>query len=78
MAGPDTARQCLEAGLLDEIRINLVPVLFGAGIRYFGQLRNAPPVLVGPAVIEGNGVTHLRYRILKEERIRLTSRDRLG
>lgn len=57
MGGPDIAQQCLNAGLLDEVRVNLVPVLLGAGIRYFGDLRNAPLALEGPSVIEGSGVT---------------------
>ncbi|HUK67972.1 MAG TPA: dihydrofolate reductase family protein [Streptosporangiaceae bacterium] len=65
VAGPNIAQQCLNAGLLDEIRINLVPVLFGEGIRYFGSLSNAMLALEGPSVIEGTGVTHLCYRVKK-------------
>jgi dihydrofolate reductase len=63
VAGPNVAQQCLNAGLLDEVRVNLVPVLLGEGIRYFDNLSNAPVTLEGPAVIEGTGVTHLRYRV---------------
>jgi dihydrofolate reductase len=33
--GADTARQCLRAGLLDEVLIHTVPVLLGAGLRMF-------------------------------------------
>lgn len=33
--GADVARQCLEAGLLDEILVNIVPVLLGDGVRLF-------------------------------------------
>jgi dihydrofolate reductase len=63
VAGPNVAQQCLDARLLDEVRINLVPVLLGEGIRFFGNLSNAPLALEGPNVIEGIGVTHLRYRV---------------
>src|SRR5215831_12118580 len=43
--GADTIRQCLDAGLLDEIHIDLVPLLLGSGIPLFDQARNAPVVL---------------------------------
>src|SRR6266511_2942436 len=49
----------LVAGLLDEVRLNLVPVLLGEGIRYFDNLSNAPFALEDPRVIQGTGVTHL-------------------
>lgn len=38
--GGETIRQCLDAGLLDEVHIDLVPVLMGAGIPLFERLRN--------------------------------------
>jgi dihydrofolate reductase len=61
--GPgDVAGQALEAGLVDEVRIDLVPVLLGDGIRMFGQLGLAPVQFGTPLVIEGTGVTHLIYR----------------
>jgi dihydrofolate reductase len=63
VAGPNIAQQCLNAGLLDEVGVNLVPVLLGEGIRYFNSLSNAPVALEGPRVIEGTGVTHLIYRV---------------
>jgi dihydrofolate reductase len=65
VGGPDVVQQCLNAGLLDEVRINLVPVLLGAGIPYFANLANAPVALEGPRVIEGTSVTHLIYRVSK-------------
>ncbi|MEU4691576.1 dihydrofolate reductase family protein [Actinoplanes sp. NPDC023714] len=40
VSGPDIAQQCLNAGLLDEVRIDLVPVLLGEGIRYFDHIDN--------------------------------------
>jgi dihydrofolate reductase len=63
VAGPNVAQQCLNAGLLDEIRVDLAPVLLGKGIRFFDNLSNAPVALEGPTVIEGTGVTHLCYRV---------------
>jgi dihydrofolate reductase len=62
--GGTIARQCLDAGLLDEVWVDLVPVLLGAGTPFFDQLSNIPVVLEGPtAVVEGTAVTHLRYRV---------------
>jgi dihydrofolate reductase len=63
VAGPNVAQQCLNAGLLDEVRVDLVPVLLGQGIRYFDNLSDAPVALEGPRVIQGTGVTHLIYRV---------------
>lgn len=63
--GGQMARQCLDAGLLDEIRIELVPVVLGAGTHLFEGI-NMPVQFEGPiSVIEGTGVTHLRYRVMK-------------
>lgn len=61
--GGDTIRQCLDAGLLDEIHIDLVPLLLGSGIPMFDHARNAPVVLGNPTVVAGVGVTHLRYPV---------------
>ncbi len=57
------AQQCLNAGLLEEIVVSLVPVLLGEGIRLFDNLSSAPVELEGPRIIEGTGVTHLHYRV---------------
>ncbi|GAA0580160.1 dihydrofolate reductase family protein [Actinomadura livida] len=63
VGGAATAQSCLEAGLLDEVRVNLVPVLLGEGIPYFSGPSTAPVRLGTPhRVIEGVGVTHLYYR----------------
>ncbi len=59
----DIVRQCLAAGLLDEIVVNLVPVLLGKGMRFFDQFAAAPIALDTPRVVEGTGVTHLYYRV---------------
>jgi dihydrofolate reductase len=63
VGSPSIAQQCLNLGLLDKIQVKLVPLLLGGGIRYFDNLTSAPIELEGPTVIEGNGVTHLHYRV---------------
>ena len=55
--------QCLELGLLDEISIDLVPVLLGNGVPLFEHFE-APILLDGPTlVVQGQRVTHLRYTV---------------
>ena len=63
--GGEMTRQCLELGLLDEVGIDLVPVLLGDGVPMFGKVVGAPVRLSNPTVVEGDGVTHLRYRALR-------------
>jgi dihydrofolate reductase len=63
VGGPSIIQQCLREGLLDELRINLVPVLLGEGIRYLDGLSSDLVELANPAVIEGDRVTHLSYPI---------------
>ena len=61
--GAQTIQQCLDAGLLDEIHVDLAAVLLGAGVRLLDHLANTPVVLGDPTVIAGVGVTHLRYPV---------------
>ena len=62
--GGTIAQQCLDAGLLDEIWVDLIPVLLGGGTPFFEQLTTAPVELEGPfSVVEGTNATHLRYRV---------------
>jgi dihydrofolate reductase len=63
VATPTTTQQCLNAGLLDAIRVNLVPVMLGDGIRWLDNLRHTPVMLDDPIVTEGMRVTHLEYRV---------------
>jgi dihydrofolate reductase len=65
MGGADIAQQYLRAGLVDEISIHLVPVLFGGGIRLFEQLGNEHIQLETMEAIHTAAATHLRYRVLK-------------
>ncbi len=61
------AQQCIRAGLLDEIHIDLVPVLLGNGVRLFEHLGTEPLELERTRVIEAPGVTHLTFRVVKED-----------
>ncbi len=61
--GADTIQQCLNAGLLDEIQVDLAAVLLGEGVRLFDHLAGTPVVLGDPKVVDGVGVTHLRYPV---------------
>jgi dihydrofolate reductase len=63
--GANTIQQCLNAGLLDEIRVDVAAVLLGSGIRLFDHLAGTPSVLGNPTVIQGVGVTHLHYPVRK-------------
>jgi dihydrofolate reductase len=60
------ASQALSAGLLDEVWIDLVPVLLGGGTPFFEGVTGMPVLLDGPyQVTEDERVTHLRYRVAK-------------
>ena len=59
------AGQAFVAGLIDEVRIDLVPVVFGAGVRFFGDYRGSPLLLEDPDIVQGQRVTHLHYRVRK-------------
>ena len=61
--GADTIQQLLNAGLLDELRVDLAAVLLGSGVRLFEHLTTTPAVLGDPSVVAGVGVTHLRYAV---------------
>jgi dihydrofolate reductase len=64
--GGQIARQALDAGLLDEVSIDLVPVLLGAGTPFFPDLGIKPVQLDGPiSLVQGTGVTHLTYAVRK-------------
>jgi len=62
--GADIIQQLLNAGLLDEIHVDVAAVLLGSGVRLFDRLAH-PTVLGHPTVTAGVGVTHLRYAVRK-------------
>ncbi|TWD84687.1 dihydrofolate reductase [Kribbella amoyensis] len=73
VSGADLTQQCLNAGLLDELSIDVASVLLGAGIRYLDKLTDTPVKLDGPEVVAGDGVTHLTYQVSA-----LTDQPKLG
>jgi dihydrofolate reductase len=62
LAAGTIAGQALDADLVDEVAIDLVPVVMGSGKRYFGD---AGPTRLGDptAVVQGRRVLHLRYPV---------------
>ena len=61
-----TARQCLQAGLADELHVDIMPVLLGGGLRLFEDIDVESIQLERIKVIElPGGRTHLRFRIIK-------------
>jgi dihydrofolate reductase len=58
-------QQCIKAGLLDEILLDLAPVLLGSGVRLFDNLGAVPVQLEILRVVETPHVTHLKYRVAK-------------
>jgi dihydrofolate reductase len=63
--GANTVQQCLNAGLVDELQIHLVPLMLGGGVRLFDE---ADPERIGLEpirVVESPRVTHLKYRAVK-------------
>jgi dihydrofolate reductase len=56
-------QQCIKAGLLDEIHVDLVHVLLGGGVSLFDHLGTGPIDLESTRVIEGTRVTHLTFRV---------------
>lgn len=67
VTGGTVARQCLDLGLLDEVAVDLVPVVMGAGNRpFFGALSSEDVLLGNPTVcIQGDRVTHLVFPVLR-------------
>jgi dihydrofolate reductase len=57
-------QQALNAGLIDEVHIDLIPVLLGSGLRWFDHLAEAI-TFANPRIVQGCGVTHLAYPVLK-------------
>jgi dihydrofolate reductase len=63
VAAGNVGGQALDLGLVDEVALDVVPVVFGAGKRYFGSV-DTQHLLEDPhLVIQGSRVLHLRYRV---------------
>jgi dihydrofolate reductase len=63
--GADTARQCLDAGLLDEILVHVAPVKLGDGVRLFSRGGEAPVSLRKTGAGKSGQLTDLRFRVLE-------------
>jgi dihydrofolate reductase len=55
--------QALESGLIDELALDLVPVVFGTGVPFFGTYTGRQQLFENPRVVQGDRVTHLHYTI---------------
>lgn len=58
-------QQCLNLGLMDEIHIDVAPLLLGKGVRLFDHLDIEPTALECIRVVNAPNVTHLGFRVLK-------------
>jgi dihydrofolate reductase len=65
MGGAEIGQQFIRAGLVDEIQIHLVPVLFGDGLRLFDHLGSEHIDLETVEVTETAAAIHLRFRVVK-------------
>jgi dihydrofolate reductase len=64
LMGANIARQCIEAGLLDELRVHIAPFLLGDGIRLYDHVGGHVVELKRAKVIEASsGVTHVHFRV---------------
>jgi dihydrofolate reductase len=61
--GGSLTRQCLDAGLLDEIVLHVAPVLLGSGVRLFGNEGAEQIELERVSVGEADQLTDLRFRV---------------
>src|SRR4030095_2543984 len=59
-------QQALKAGLVDEINVDVAPLLIGGGVSLFNYLGTGPIELECTRVVEAPNVTHLRYRIKRQ------------
>jgi dihydrofolate reductase len=65
LAGANIGQQLLKLGLIDEISLHVVPVVFGSGTPLFGDLDSKHIPLETIEVIETAEVIHLRFRVIK-------------
>jgi dihydrofolate reductase len=63
--GADVARQCLQRGLVDEIRVYVLPVLLGDGVRFYSSPGLARIDLEPISSTRADAVTILRFRVRK-------------
>lgn len=64
MGGANVIDQCLAAGLVDELRIHLSPLVLGGGTRLFDFV--GPTTLIQQEVTESPRATHLTYEVVRD------------
>ncbi len=68
IGGASTARQCLHAGLADELHIDIMPVLLCSGLRLLEGIGTEQLQLERLAVMElPAGRTHLKFRVIRQQ-----------
>jgi dihydrofolate reductase len=65
LMGASIVQQCLRAGLLDELNISVVPVIFGTGVRLLDDPASGNVKLELSGVVDAPSVTHLTYRVAR-------------
>jgi dihydrofolate reductase len=65
LLGASIARQCLEAGLLDEIVVQVAPIMLGGGVRLFDPPEQQRVRLEKTGVTESGDLTDLTFRVLR-------------
>jgi dihydrofolate reductase len=63
--GASCARQAIKAGVVDEIDLQVSPVILGSGERLFDGFEAGVPKLELARVLEAPGVAHLRYLVAR-------------
>ncbi|MEV7404504.1 dihydrofolate reductase family protein [Streptomyces sp. NPDC091267] len=59
----EVGAQILAAGLVDEVAMDMVPVVFGSGKRFFGDIEGQQLLEDAHVVIQGDRVLHLKFRV---------------
>ncbi|GAA1785799.1 hypothetical protein [Streptomonospora arabica] len=63
VAAGDVGGQIFAAGLVDEVAMDVVPVVFGSGRRYFGGIRGQHLLEEPHVVVQGDRVLHLKFAV---------------
>lgn len=63
IAAGDVGGQAFALGLVDEVAMDVVPVVFGSGKRFFGRVERRQLLKDPHVVIQGTRVMHVRYRV---------------
>jgi dihydrofolate reductase len=64
--GGDMTRQALSAGLLDELHLDLVPVLYGEGVRFLDDFEGGPVRLERTGLVDAPSAAHVSFRVLRD------------